>query len=136
MFFASQIWWTGAAACNGTPILNDGWGGQGGQPIYYRSVQYSGQSNTLLIPSGTPVRNIVTSVGAGSADHSIENSGNLNGDSECTVHQGNNGFGGWAMTTFNAATTLGWTINTNCSADLNGTTVNNRICVPGPIQLP
>ena len=136
LFFASQIWWTGAAACNGTAILNDGWGGDGGQPIYYHSVQYSGQANSLMIPSGPAVRGIVTSVGAGSADHSIENSGHQNGDSECTTHNGNSGFGGWALTPFNAATTLGWTINSNCSADLNGTVVNNRICVPGPIQLP
>ncbi|MEP7043156.1 MAG: hypothetical protein ABI843_08830 [Dokdonella sp.] len=134
-FFASQIWWTNSSSCSGTPILNDGFGGQGGRGLYYRSIQYSGQSNTLLIPSGTPVNNIITSVGAGSADHSIENSGDLNGDSECS-NGGANGYGGWTLTTFNAATTLGWTINSNCSALLNGATVNNRICVPGPIQLP
>jgi len=135
-FFASQIWWTGANACNGTAFLNDGTSGEGGSPLYYRSIQYSGQSNSLLIPSGADVSHIVTSTGAGSADHSIENSGGSNGSSECSIHQGTNDFGGWAMSTFNAASTLGWTILNTCSADLDGSTVNNRICVPGPIQLP
>ena len=75
LFPASQIWWTTASSCTGTAYLNDGYGGAGGQPIYYHSVQYSGAANSLMIPSGTAVKNIVTSVGAGSADHSIENSG-------------------------------------------------------------
>lgn len=136
LFLTSQIWWTASGSCTGTAYLNDGFGGSGGQPIYYRSVQYSGAANSLLVPSGTAVKDIVTSVGAGSSNHSIENSGAANGSSDCSTNQGANGFGGWPLKTFDAAATLGWSLSNTCTSELNGGTSNNRLCVAGPLQLP
>ena len=138
-FIASQIWWTSATGCTGTPVLNDGTGGAGGDPLYYRTVVYSGAANQLMIPSAAATNNIVIATGFGAAEHSIENEGQQgiagapNGSSYCSS-SGANGYGGWALQPFNATAALGWTINANCSALLNGAPSNNRLCVPGPLK--
>lgn len=138
-FMPSQIWWTSPTGCTGTPVLNDGTGGAGGDPLYYRTVVYSGVANQLMIPSAAATNNIVIATSFGEAEHSIENAGIQgiagapNGSSFCS-NSGANGYGGWALQPFNATAALGWTINSNCSALLNGAPSNNRLCVAGPLK--
>jgi hypothetical protein len=162
-FSPSQIWWTSATGCTGTAILNDGAGGGGGSTTYAKTAVFSVYANAVMV-TGTGT-GILTSTGDGSSDHSIENAGLLyngssspdpSGSSDCTDHNGANGYGGWTLTSLGSASntdsTLGWaagTTLTNCSVQIqfesctsttcsNGsiTTQNNTMCVAGPIQLP
>ncbi len=138
VFVPSQIWWTDAASCTGQAFLNDGSGGDGGDSLYFRTVVYSSQANSLMIPAAAATRGVVISVFGGAGAHSIENSGAPagqgapNGSGYCTNNPANS-YGGWLLTPFNAQTTLGWTVLSNCSALINGVTLNNRLCVAGPL---
>jgi hypothetical protein len=134
-FQPSQIWWSSASGCSGTPYLNDGTGSTGGALTYYHTLVYSGETNSFYVTGGTATKNIVTSVSAGSSNHSIENSGYGDGETACTTGY-TGGYAGWSLTTFDAHTALGWTLQNNCSALKDGVTVNDRICVAGPLQLP
>jgi hypothetical protein len=133
-FQPSQIWWSSSTSCSGTPYLNDGW--SGGVPIYYQTVAYSGELNSWYVVGGSVTKNEIKSVSAGSANHSIENSGNGTGEAICSTNNGANTFGGWPLSSFDLGGTLGWTILHNCSALLDGMVHNDRICVAGPLQLP
>ncbi|HMH16476.1 MAG TPA: DNRLRE domain-containing protein [Edaphobacter sp.] len=133
-FQPSQIWWSSASGCSGTPYLNDGTGSSGGALTYYHTLAYSGETNSLYVTGGTATKNVVTSVAAGSGNHSIENSGYEDGETVCnTGYTG--GYAGWPLTVFSAST-LGWTLQNNCSALKDGVVANDRLCVAGPLQLP
>jgi hypothetical protein len=134
-FQPSQMWWTSPTSCSGTAYLNDGSGGVGGKPAYFHTLVYSGETNSLYVTTGTATKNLIASVGAGATNHSIENAGTTLGEADCTSNEGTNAFGGWKLTPFDAGTTLGWTIQNNCSALTDGV-VTNRICVAGPLELP
>jgi hypothetical protein len=77
-FPTGQIWWTGAN-CTGTPYLNDGNGGNIGQPDYTAgqsyaySVVYSGAQNQLYVLSGGDANSVATSVNIPGGSLSIEN---------------------------------------------------------------
>jgi hypothetical protein len=119
-FPVSQIWWTGSS-CSGTGYLNDGQGGVtlGNAPqMYNKTVLYSGSTNSLLVPVGSGAQ--VVSINATIA--SSEDFGPTDGSSSCSSSPGSTS--GWQLTTFNAATTLGWTLS------------GNPLAVAGPLQLP
>jgi hypothetical protein len=119
-FPVSQIWWTGSS-CSGTGYLNDGQGGVtlGNAPqMYNKTVLYSGSTNSLLVPVGSGAQ--VVSINATIA--SSEDFGPTGGSSSCSSSPGSTS--GWQLTTFNAATTLGWTLS------------GNPLAVAGPLQLP
>lgn len=165
-FIPSQIWWSNAGACSGTPYLNDGLGGAGGVPTYYHTVAWSGAGNAWYVVTGTATKNMVTSVEAAgttssivqdppyapytqytSPDHSIENSGYGTGSFSCDIHQGTSGYGGWTLATFNPQTSLGWPAFTSCNVtdgpNYNGQTSTTTAattvtnsCLAGPLELP
>jgi hypothetical protein len=153
-FPPSQIWWSNAASCGGTAYLNDGNSGSGGVPSYYHTVVWSGAGDSLLYTSGTASKDLVTSVGAGTADRSIENYGTASGSYECDIHQNysgasTNGYGGWALSAFDAQTTLGWPAFSTCTIVVQGgydgssssgtpgaNSTKTVSCLAGPLQLP
>jgi len=119
-FPVSQIWWTGSS-CSGTGYLNDGQGGVslGTAPqMYNKTVLYSGSANSLLVPVGSGAQ--VVSVNATMA--SIEDPGATDGSTSCFSSPSSDS--GWQLTTFNAVTTLGWTLS------------GNPLALAGPLQLP
>jgi hypothetical protein len=127
-FAVSQIWWT-SGTCGGTGYLNDGAGqiSTNFPTTYRKSVVFSAQANSLMIPAGTGV--VVPATNASLS--SLEQAGYgqpdftyADGVSNCQP-QSTSTQSGWQLTTFNAATTLGWTI-------IGG----NPISVAGPLQLP
>ena len=104
-FPVSQIWWTGAS-CTGNGYLNDANGSNGGRVTAAKRVVFSGQTNTLWVPSGSGAS--ITSASAPGIQ-SIENSGLADGASTCTSEPGTEG--GWLLTPLDAATALGWTVS-------------------------
>jgi hypothetical protein len=114
-FPVSQMWWTGSS-CSGTGYLNDGQGG--GAQMYNHTVLYSGSTNSLLVPVGSGAQ--VVSSNATIA--SLEDPGVTDGSSNCFSTAGSTP--GWQLTTFNAVTTLGWTLS------------GNPLALAGPLQLP
>jgi hypothetical protein len=119
-FPVSQIWWAGSS-CTGTGYLNDGQGGVslGTAPqMYNKTVLYSGSANSLLVPVGSGAQ--VVSVNATMA--SIEDPGPTDGSTTCFSAPSSDS--GWQLTTFNAATTIGWTLS------------GNPLAIAGPLQLP
>jgi len=128
-FPAAQIWWTGAT-CNGTGYLNDGAGqiSTNFPTTYRKTIVFSGQTNALMIPTGSTV----TVAAQNASMNSIENSGYgapdytfADGVSNCSAQSPVYVGSGWQLTTFDAAATLGWTI-------VSG----SPISVAGPLQLP
>jgi hypothetical protein len=97
-------------------------------------VVWSGAANSFFVPSGTSVNSVVTSVGAGAANPSIEKSDNSTGAFECDTDSAASSYAGWALTAFNPATTLGWTLTT-CTVLANGQP-QSESCLAGPLQLP
>jgi hypothetical protein len=116
-FPVSQIWWT-ANNCTGTGYLNDGNGANAGYVMGTEVVIFSGQTNSLYVPTGAGAS--ATSIPAPGIQ-SIENSGlttgppnfissNPDGSSNCSS-QASATHGGWPLTALNAATALGWTVS-------------------------
>jgi hypothetical protein len=133
-FPSAHIWWASSSSCAGTPYLYDGNGGLGGIPNYAKTVVWSGSANSFYIPSGTNVNNVVTSVGAGAANPSIEKPDNEAGSYECDTNSYASSYGGWTLSEFNPSTTLGWTLTT-CTVLANGVP-QSESCLAGPLQLP
>ncbi len=125
-FAVSQIWWTGGT-CGGTGYLNDGRGNitDGRFPsAYTKTVVFSGQTNAFYT---------LTSPAANAVMGSIENSGQLDGESSCSAQAAplptNSG---WQLVSFDPAATLGWTLtNSTC-----GSPAIACKAVAGPLQLP
>ena len=133
-FPPAHIWWASASSCAGTPYLDDGNGGLGGITNYGKNVVWSGAANSFYIPSGTNVNSVVTSVGAGAANPSIEKADNAAGSYECDTNSSASSYGGWTLSEFNPSTTLGWTLTT-CKVLANGVP-QSESCLAGPLQLP
>jgi hypothetical protein len=133
-FPPAHLWWSNSSACSGTPYLNDGNGGLGGIPTYAKTIVWSGAANSFYIPSGNSVNGVVTSVSAGAANPSIERFDNATGSFECEANSNTSSYGGWALTEFNPATALGWSLTT-CTVLANGQP-QSESCLAGPLQLP
>ncbi len=133
-FPAAHLWWSNSSGCSGTPYLNDENGGLGGVPTYAKTVVWSGAANSFYIPSRNSVNSVVTSVGAGASNPSIEKPDNATGAFECETNSATTGYGGWALSEFNPTATLGWTLTT-CSVLANGVS-QSESCLAGPLQLP
>jgi hypothetical protein len=133
-FPPAQFWWSNSSGCNGTPYLNDGNGGLGGVPTYSKTVTWSGATNTFYIPSGGSINSIVTSVAEGTSSPSFEKPARALGSFECDTNSAAASYGGWALTEFNPATTLGWNLTT-CTVLANGQP-QSESCLAGPLQLP
>jgi hypothetical protein len=91
-FPISQLYWTGAG-CTGTPYLNDGMGGAGGEKRYYKMTAYSGSASQLYSMSSPNANGVSTSVGFVAA--TIENPA-------CGASAGSRS--GWALTAITNAT--------------------------------
>ncbi len=53
------------------------------RPTYYHTIAFSAEQNSLYVTTGTATKNVITSVGAGTATHSIENADISDGSAEC-----------------------------------------------------
>jgi hypothetical protein len=127
-FPVSQIWWSNTN-CTGTGYLNDGNSGYGGYVMGTTQVIFSGQTNTLYVPSGNGAS--VTSVNGGTL-RSIENSGTQggppnyisadpDGTSNCSGSSG--AAGGWLLAPLSAPSALGWSVS------------GNPLSVAGPLKV-
>jgi hypothetical protein len=102
-FNPSQIWWSSGTGCSGTGYLNDGGEGAGGLPTYYKTLAWSGATNSWYVVTGTVTKGSIESIpGAGTIsfhssyyndtgyitpNFSTENSGNTNGSYACSINQ-------------------------------------------------
>jgi hypothetical protein len=148
-FSPSQIWWSNSSSCTGTPYLNDGQGGSGGISTYYHTVVWSGAADSFYVVTGTPTKDSVTSVSAGTGNPTIEDPDGAAGSYECDINTApgtNYGYGGWTLATFNVTTNLGWTLTTcgiaastetsSSTSSTTTTTTRSESCLAGPLQLP
>jgi hypothetical protein len=110
-FPAGQIYWTGPN-CTGTPYLNDGWGGSGGQKMLATQLTYSAKTNTLYTLSNPNSSGVSTSVAVTSA--SIENP-------TCYA---------------SAGTVSGWALTPTSPATVGSSATGTPLTVPAPFQLP
>jgi len=119
--------WTGTA-CNGTPYLNDGYGG--GQVSGTNQVVYSAYANKLYVIAGSGTNATSSAVGGLQSYESYGQASGADpdGSGNCQVQSNP---GGWTVTTSVNSNLGGGTI----TSTLGWTITGNPLHVSGPIKI-
>jgi hypothetical protein len=104
-----RILWT-STTCSGNGYLWDN-NGHGGIVMGTKIVIYSGQTNSLYVPSGAGASATST---LAPGFQSLEFTGAVDGSSSCQPNSGLISSGsGWLLSPINASTALGWSVSGN-----------------------
>lgn len=111
------ILWTGTA-CNGTAYLDAGYGeeifGTNFPTIYTKTVVYSAETNSLMVPSGTGVVATASNISDGSEEFAGYYSATqtyVYADGVSFCYANGRTQPGWRLVAINPATALGWTVS-------------------------